>query len=334
MAIDKDLAAYVKHLHDNGYLLQQEVIAAQCIHYGWITVTVNDAWDKSYDITALGEIALGIGATEDTGAGDALADAILSVLKDSEPMTDFEIRELLLAYEGHAVRDAIVQLNKAGKIVFRNDQYHNKLYFIDTPQTSTPEPAAPATGYTVEHGDQLMRGNQRVHFQNDHNLILHPTDVAKLANILNTETAHLRDENARLQAELADAIKTADFNQDRIDDLDHMVNEAREERDRAWAREAKLQARVQELINEIQANNLRTEPLEAHLTSLSKLYDGKHERLEELKRELEVSREARRALEKVIQTAATYLAETNSSDANVGRAYNVLQGFASADDTD
>lgn len=64
MAIDKNLAAYAKHLHENGYLLNQELIAAQCIRYDWITVTVNDAWDITYELTAIGEIALGIQATE------------------------------------------------------------------------------------------------------------------------------------------------------------------------------------------------------------------------------------------------------------------------------
>lgn len=167
-----------------------------------------------YTLTNAGKQALGIGATE-SNTGDALDNAILSVLKDSEPIADFEIRSLLLEtypdlsdYTMPTVYDAIQRLNKAGKIVFRNDTYMNKLYFVPVHHsTPAPQPADTATGGVVyrivntEGYSHIYRGNINTDanhvatFDYDH-------DSQVCINAINTETATLRAENARLQAEL------------------------------------------------------------------------------------------------------------------------------------
>lgn len=119
------------------------------------------------------------------------------------------------------------------------------------------------------------------------------------------------------EEQLAVANRERDTMQDSIDDLNHMVNEARAERDSLKAQLAECQ----------HAHELASTQRDA----ANELYDGKHGRLEEVKRELEVSRDARKALEKVIRDAVQLLSEADASDKNALLAYNILQGYAQAD---
>jgi hypothetical protein len=178
-----------------------------------------------------------------------------------------------------------------------------------TPQAE-PVASAPDSGaYTLdviptEHGGtlQTIRSKGRVVYQNtdkyahlksDSGLALPEIELA--TDLLNTETAALRSQLAKLTAELRTKVREVDTMQDSLDDTEHMVNEARAERDSLKA----------QLVECNHAHELASTQRDA----ATELYSGKHSRLEDVKRELEVSRDARKALEKVINAAYTTLTD-------------------------
>jgi hypothetical protein len=148
--------------------------------------------------------------------GDMLESAILGVLVDSEPCADFDIRSLLLEnypdlhdYSIDVVRAAINRLNKADKIVFRNDQWLNKLYFIP-PQPATSTPVSDSGAYTVHEFERAIPGAFPSHEirnpQGDWVLYADEYRAPIIADAFNTETASLTAQLAVANSE-RDAMK-------------------------------------------------------------------------------------------------------------------------------
>lgn len=201
------------------------------------------SWGMVYKLTAIGEIALDIqAAAKAAPTGDGGADNVLT----GEPL-QAEIMEYLAHCDPHfhdgkrtvtMVYDALLESDSEYEVLFSEvDTALGRLfldgkletilrddmtwYRVTTPATTQADSTA---GYRVEHSDQLIYDGKRVHFQNDFSLILHPTDVAKLAALLNTETAALRAQLTsaqervwKLEAELLDAKVTIQFAKEQFD---------------------------------------------------------------------------------------------------------------------
>lgn len=59
--IDKDLARYLNHMHEHGYLEKiHAAVLAQLVTYGWIIVTVDEDFDEVILLTETGHIAVDI----------------------------------------------------------------------------------------------------------------------------------------------------------------------------------------------------------------------------------------------------------------------------------
>ena len=241
------------------------------------------------------------------------------VLNPTEEKLLRQIAFIPLAANCHEdLEQAVKGLNEYGFIYLGN---HNRNWFITkagerwiAEHAETSSAANTEAGYTVEYN--ARSGFYNVLSKRREVLFIGTQQSAdNVADLLLGQTAALRKEVAYWQrafdrrTEQAKQEQTAtlqrevDTMQDRIDDLDHMVNEARRERDAARG-----------------------------------LYNGKHERIEELKGELVSAQKRIAELTKQLDGASTqitnatyYLGQSKDSDENSNRAYNILQGYTQAE---
>lgn len=99
-------------------------------------------------------------------------------------------------------------VDEQNEMVYLRNASHEKATAFIRSMHPAAQPADTATGYEMRPSPKgdiyggIWYGNRRIH-END--LLLHHSDWRKVGVILNTETATLRSENARLQAAIKDA---------------------------------------------------------------------------------------------------------------------------------
>lgn len=267
----------------------------------------------TYRLTPQGEIALGIPATDAPTASAATGERVAA-----QTLDDLILSYLRMIPDVRSVKNIVAGLYESTDTIFSNAEVSRKIEellingqvelhhingedyyrYLATPQPATRTPGADSSSgaYTVHEFERAIPGAFPSH---------------EIRNPQGDWVLYADEYRAPI---IADAFNT----------------ERSTLRQQLAAATSELEAAKAELAECQHAHELASTQRDA----ATELYSGKHSRLEDVKRELEVSRDARKALEKVIQTAATYLAETNSNDENVGRAYNVLQGFSTPDNTD
>jgi hypothetical protein len=249
------LKEYVAHYHKNDSLNDMwEHVKTYCLIKGYIDMELLEDWDSvHYTLTNTGDAwlhhaptPLQAPDTKSTGVLEADNIAFISTGIYYRNGWEVEVRAPSISSgntdEYYAFTTFIVTAPDGEPVAVRTSA-NDAIAYVDAQVNPATVPSAPDSGAgyrVVASGYGVIK---EVLNPNGDNLYSTSNDelADEIASLLNTETNALRSQLAsaqetigRLEAENSSAHREVDTMQDRIDDLDHMLNEARQQRNNAY----------------------------------------------------------------------------------------------------